>query len=206
MNIYEKMSAVTAQIARVPKNLTVGTGKSQYKAVAEGDILAAVKDAEAANGIFSYPYQHKVIDSSVRTTKNDYGEKESQFVRVEAVYRFVNMEKPDEFVDITAFGDGVDSLDKAPGKAITYADKYALMKAYKVETGDDTDRTASDDLAGHDIFKIKQRVERTVTEKMQRGMDFKDILSGIGINEKQFNTYMGWFQSISALEHKLQKI
>lgn len=46
MNIYEKMSAITAEIKRIPKNLTVGTGKNQYKAVAEGDILAVVKDAE----------------------------------------------------------------------------------------------------------------------------------------------------------------
>ena len=206
MNIYEKMSAITAEIKRIPKNLTVGTGKNQYKAVAEGDILAVVKDAEKKYKVFSYPHSHKIVDSRTLVTKNDYGEKESQFVRIEAVYRFVNMEDPKEFVDVNAFGDGVDSLDKAPGKATTYADKYALMKAYKVETGEDTDCGASDDLLGHDIWKIKQRVEQIITAKLQSGLSQDEIIARAGLNRKQFDACMNAFQNVSALEAKMKKV
>lgn len=206
MNIYEKMSAITAEIKRIPKNLTVGTGKNQYKAVAEGDILAVVKDAEKKYKVFSYPHSHKIVDSRTLVTKNDYGEKESQFVRIEAVYRFVNMEDPKEFVDINAFGDGVDSLDKAPGKATTYADKYALMKAYKVETGEDTDCGASDDLLGHDIWKIKQRVEQIITAKLQSGLSQDEIIARAGLNRKQFDACMNAFQNVAALEAKMKKV
>lgn len=205
MNIYEKMSAITAEIKRIPKNLTVGTGKNQYKAVAEGDILAVVKDAEKKYKVFSYPHSHKIVDSRTLVTKNDYGEKESQFVRIEAVYRFVNMEDPKEFVDVNAFGDGVDSLDKAPGKATTYADKYALMKAYKVETGEDTDCGASDDLLGHDIWKIKQRVEQIITAKLQSGLSQDEIIARAGLNRKQFDACMNAFQNVAALEAKMKK-
>ena len=171
MNIYEKMSAITAEIKRIPKNLTVGTGKNQYKAVAEGDILAVVKDAEKKYKVFSYPHSHKIVDSRTLVTKNDYGEKESQFVRIEAVYRFVNMEDPKEFVDVNAFGDGVDSLDKAPGKAMTYSDKYALMKAYKIITGDDPDQISSDDL---DLNKVAIEYQRLRTKLASLGCDFRD--------------------------------
>lgn len=206
MNIYEKMSAITAEIKRIPKNLTVGTGKNQYKAVAEGDILAVVKDAEKKYKVFSYPHSHKIVDSRTLVTKNDYGEKESQFVRIESVYRFVNMEDPKEFVDVNAFGDGVDSLDKAPGKATTYADKYALMKAYKVETGEDTDCGASDDLLGHDIWKIKQRVEQIITAKLQSGLSQDEIIARAGLNKKQFDACMNAFQNVAALEAKMKKV
>lgn len=206
MNIYEKMSAITAEIKRIPKNLTVGTGENQYKAVAEGDILAVVKDAEKKYKVFSYPHSHKIVDSRTLVTKNDYGEKESQFVRIEAVYRFVNMEDPKEFVDVNAFGDGVDSLDKAPGKATTYADKYALMKAYKVETGEDTDCGASDDLLGHDIWKIKQRVEQIITAKLQSGLSQDEIIARAGLNKKQFDACMNAFQNVAALEAKMKKV
>ena len=47
------MSAITDEINRVAKNLTVGVGKSAYKAAGEADILAAVKPAEAKHGIYS---------------------------------------------------------------------------------------------------------------------------------------------------------
>ena len=39
-------------------------------------------------------------------------------------------------------------LGKAPGKAMTYADKYALLKAYKIITGEDPDQNYSNDLKG----------------------------------------------------------
>lgn len=42
MNIFQRMSEVSNEIARVPKNLTVGVGKNSYKAVAEGDILSLI--------------------------------------------------------------------------------------------------------------------------------------------------------------------
>lgn len=147
MNIYEKLSAITNEISAVAKNLNVGYGKSQYKAVGEADVLAAVKPTEAKYKVYSYPVSRRVIESNVLTSLDkDGNEKRQLFMRLEVVYRFVNMENPEEYIDITTYGDGVDPGDKAPGKAMTYADKYALLKAYKIITGDDPDQKASETL------------------------------------------------------------
>lgn len=149
MNIYQRMSAATSEISRVAKNLNVGFGKSSYKAVGEADVLAAVKPIEEKYGIYSYPVSREIIESGILESVSEYnGEKttKKQFqMRVSTVYRFVNVDCPEEFIDITTYGDGVDSQDKAPGKAMTYADKYALLKAYKIMTGDDPDQNASGD-------------------------------------------------------------
>lgn len=147
LNIYQRMSAVTNEITRVAKNLTVDQGKSSYRAVGEADVLAAVKPAEEMFGVYSYPVERDIIESAVLSTTNYQGqERKQQFMRLRTVYRFVNVDKPEEFIDITTYGDGVDSQDKAPGKAMTYGDKYALLKAYKIITGDDPDQKASEDL------------------------------------------------------------
>ena len=149
MNIYEKMAAITAELNAVAKNLKVGEGKSSYKAVGEADVLAAVKPLEAKYGVYSYPASRKVLDSDVLTSTKTYNGQESTtskfFMRVETVYRFVNTEKPDECLEVTTYGDGVDANDKAPGKAMTYGDKYALLKAYKIITGDDPDQQYSEE-------------------------------------------------------------
>ena len=150
MNIFEKMSAITMEIAAVAKNLSVGFGKSSYRAVGESDILAAVKPIEAKYKIYSYPVSRKIINAGeLESQSKDYktGEvvtKKQMYIRIETVYRFVNIENPDETIDVIAYGDGVDPQDKAPGKAMTYSDKYALMKAYKIQTGDDPDQYASE--------------------------------------------------------------
>ena len=149
MNIYEKLSAITAELTAVAKNLTVGEGRSSYKAVGEADVLAAVKPLESKYGIYSYPAARRVIDTNIMTVSKTYNgnttETQKIFLRIETVYRFVNVGKPDEFVEITTYGDGVDAQDKAPGKAMTYGDKYALLKAYKIITGDDPDQKMSEE-------------------------------------------------------------
>lgn len=149
MNIYEKLAAITAELNVVAKNLRVGEGRSAYKAVGEADVLAAVKPLEAQYKVYSYPASRRIVESDVITTKKVYNGQETEtskfFMRVETTYRFVNIEDPKEFVEVTTYGDGVDSGDKAPGKAMTYGDKYALLKAYKIITGDDPDQTASED-------------------------------------------------------------
>ena len=143
-NIYKRMSDITSELSAVAKNLEVGVGKNSYKAVGEADVLAAVKPLEIKHGVYSYPSSRRIVESMVmKTTDYNGRERQNQFVRVETEYTFVNVDKPEEKIVVISYGDGVDSQDKAPGKAMTYADKYALLKAYKIITGDDPDQYES---------------------------------------------------------------
>lgn len=164
-NIFQRMSAITSEISTVAKNLSVDAGKSSYKAVGEADVLAAVKPIEAKHGVYSYPFERCIVESGEMVSQTKYGERKQLFMRVATVYRFVNVDNPDDFVDIQTYGDGVDTQDKAPGKAMTYGDKYALLKAYKIQTGDDPDQTASEDLGavnrGRRQQKTAEQYDRT---------------------------------------------
>ena len=147
MNIYEKMAAITAELQTVAKNLNIETGQGKgYKAVSERDIIDAVKPLEAKYKVYSYPCNREVLESQMLETETKYGTKTTFFTRIKTTYKFVNTEKPEEFIETTTFAEGIDSQDKGSGKAMTYADKYALMKAYKISTGDDPDEKASEDV------------------------------------------------------------
>lgn len=144
MNIYQKMANITADLQTVAKNLTVDTGKGKgYKAVSERDIIDAVKPLEAKHGVYSYPVNRATLDSQMLESDTQYGKKTSFYTRIETVYRFVNVDDPTDYIETTVFSVGIDSQDKGDGKAMTYGDKYALMKAYKISTGDDPDQDAS---------------------------------------------------------------
>lgn len=191
-NIYRKMLCVSSEISNVTKNLTVGTGKNAYKAAGEPGVLSAVKPLEEKYGIYSFPFSRKVIDSGELVSKSMWDGKETEkkqlYLRIETVYRFVNVDNPEEFVDITTYGDGVDSQDKATGKAMTYADKYALMKAYKIITGDDPDKDYSAPL--QDVkHKLISEKEKSVLVKMceKKGLSpesvFKNGLDNITVDQ-----------------------
>lgn len=156
LNIYQKMLGITSELQTVAKNLTVGFGKSQYNAVSERDVIDAVKPLEAKYGVYSYAISREVLESHIlESTKTTTDQKGNQVVststtfmtRMKTVYRFVNTNNPEEYIDTVTFAEGIDTQDKGSGKAMTYADKYALMKAYKISTGDDPDQNASEPTA-----------------------------------------------------------
>lgn len=148
LNIYEKLSMITEKIGVVEKGLKVQVNKtSSYKAVSERDVLDAVKPIEKEYRVYSYPVKREVIERDTLVKESEYNgnitRTNTLFMRIETTYRFVNLDNPSEYIETTVYGDGLDTGDKAPGKAMTYADKYALMKAYKLSTGDDPDKEAS---------------------------------------------------------------
>lgn len=148
LNIYERLLLISTDLQTVAKNLEVSMGKNgKYKAVGEADVLRAVKPLEKQYRVYSYPIEREIIESgTLESTDYNGNIKKQLFERIKVTYRFVNIDKPEEFIDITSYGDGIDSGDKSVGKAMTYADKYALLKAYKMVTGDDPDQEASNDL------------------------------------------------------------
>lgn len=156
-NIYEKMLSATKQIKTVAKNLEVEVSSyNSYKAVSEVDVLKAVKPIEEKIGIYSYPHSREIVESRQVTFKGKKGDRESFYIRLKTVYRFLNIQNPNEYIDIVSYGDGIDSGDKATGKAMTYCDKYALLKAYKIATGEDSDAEAS---------KEYEKIPQTTNEK-----------------------------------------
>jgi hypothetical protein len=188
-SIYKKMLLATEKIGKVAKNLNVDMGKNSYKAVGEKDVLEAVKPIEIELGIYSYPISRTITETNVLTTVKEYNgnktESNQLMMRIETIYRFVNVDNPNEFIDITTYGDGVDSQDKAPGKAMTYADKYALLKAYKIETGDDPDKEASGELKS---FKTGDKKASLATadqiEKIKSKLDEENIKKALELVKK----------------------
>ena len=212
MNIYEKMAEITAAINTVAKNLQVDTGKGKgYKAVSEADVLAAVKPIEKQFGVYSYPYDREIVESGELVNQTQYGERKSLFLRVKTVYRFVNTEKTEEYIDIVTYGDGVDTQDKAPGKAMTYGDKYALLKAYKIQTGDDPDQYASGDLVSQNIREQKigtDKIAAITSRANSMGLPLEVIMSQYGlksIGEMTEGQFLDCVKRLNAEEKKRGK-
>lgn len=145
-NIHQRLAAITAELRTVAKNLNVETGKGKsYKAVSERDVLDAVKPLEEKHGVFSYPADRVILEAATLESESSYGKKTTFFERIQTTYRFVNVDDPTDYIETTTFAEGIDSQDKGSGKAMTYGDKYALMKTYKISTGDDPDQTPSEE-------------------------------------------------------------
>ncbi len=147
MNIYEKILEVTNSIKNVEKNLTVGEGKYQYKAVSDADVISAVRKAEYENKLLSMVIKQDLLNESQTEVSDKYGNvKLYHGHTVKLTTRIIDVEQPTDYIDVESLAFGWDNGDKGTGKASTYGRKYALLNAYKIITGEDPDQNASEDL------------------------------------------------------------
>ena len=212
LNIYEKLSLITTEMAVIEKNLEVEMTKTKkYKAVSERDVLDNVKPLEAKYRIYSYPVDRQLIDKDTLVKETEYNGAISRtntlFMRLETIYRFVNMDNPQEFIDIKTYGDGLDTGDKAPGKAMTYADKYALLKCYKISTGDDPDKDAS---PTNGYRKNEDEINLEITKDFMKYLvesetDLDKLLEHFGVESEKQLTNEQRVEAIGIMKKKLEK-
>lgn len=217
LNIYEKMSLITTEMAVIEKKLEVEMNKTKkYKAVSERDVLDNVKPLEAKYRVYSYPLKREITDKDTLVKETEYNGNVTRtntlFMRLSTVYRFINMDKPEEYIDIDTFGDGLDTGDKAPGKAMTYADKYALMKAYKISTGDDPDKEASPEQGykkSKTIRKGDEEINLDITKDFmellnETGTDMDKLLKNYGVDNYNLLTDEQKIDAIGIMKKKLK--
>lgn len=133
VNIYEKMSAIMQDVQYLTKDDQVKFGTTSYKALSEEKVTGIMR-AELI--------KHKLVIYPIQQSASRIG----QITHVDVMYRLVNVENPEEYIDIASCGDGADSQDKGSGKAMTYAFKYMWLRAFALPTGEDPDKISSAEL------------------------------------------------------------
>lgn len=124
LNVHQRLAKVMSEVTYIQKENKQGMN---YSIVSHDKVTAKVRPALLAAGIVYYP---------VRCESSNTGNRAECSLTV----RFVNIDEPSDFFDVPTFGYGIDKQDKGPGKAMSYAVKYALLKVLGLETGDDPDQ------------------------------------------------------------------
>jgi len=178
-NIWQRMHAISAKVKTISKNLNVA---DKYKAVDHADVIREIKPLEIEHGVYSYVSHNEIMCTDILESLSTYytkrGEEKEKTVRnlmlrVKTTVRFVNIDNSNEFIEVSGFGDGIDSNDKAPGKAMTYARKYAYLMAYNCITGDELDAEPSNDapLKKNPKNDAKKEVDDWLDERKQKAID-----------------------------------
>lgn len=161
MNIYEKISAIMQEVQYLAKDDHVEFGSTKYKALSEEKVTTIMREKLL---------KYKLVVFPVSQVANRTG----NITHVDVVYRMVNIENPEESIEIASCGDGADTQDKGSGKAMTYAFKYMWLRTFALPTGEDPDKISSAELdakeaqareqrqiicerCGRDVYPVKKR-------------------------------------------------
>lgn len=140
MNIYEKLIEVRKAVPYLQKEAK----GHQYNYVSSSQVLSAVRRRMDEVGLMLIP----TITNTKVTAEND-GKRTTYFTELWIDFTWVNAEKPDETVKSSWYGQGIDIAgERGVGKALTYAEKYYLLKTFNIATEKDDPDSFQDKLEG----------------------------------------------------------
>jgi hypothetical protein len=158
LNIYKRVNLVMKEVTYVQKeNKKVN---NQYTFVSHDAVARTLHEPMAKHGIVMIP---TIVDL----------EQDGNRTKVKMDISFVNIDNPTDKITITQYGYGIDPQDKGIGKAQSYAVKYALLKLFCLETGDDVEKDNIDYKPEKKIIKQEmiEEEEECTEEIMNKKFD-----------------------------------
>ena len=128
-NIHQRVLGVMDDLHYVKKEDKKVNG--QYTFASHDGVTAALHP-------FLVKHRIVVIPTVVEHTRD------GNLTVVNVEVNFVNADMPEDKITINSIGTGTDNQDKGIGKAVSYATKYAFLKVFVLETGDDIEKHSID--------------------------------------------------------------
>ena len=152
MNLYQKL----VEVRKAAPYLQKANQGHQFKYVSSSQVLGTLRKRMDELGVLLIP---KVVSHTLHDKyrlppqerndgQRDYAKEHITELVLE--FTWVNAEKPEEQIVCPWYGQGVDSGEKGVGKALTYAEKYFMLKFFNVATDKDDPDAFQDKIDGED--------------------------------------------------------
>ncbi|WP_432724647.1 ERF family protein [Staphylococcus equorum] len=139
LNLYQKIADVKANI----DGFTKDKKSYNYSYVSGSQVLHRIREKMLEHNLLLFPYTANEMCEQIEVTRfNKKANKEvttTEFlVKLKMIYTWINADNPQEkqIVDFWATGQQDDPA-KAYGTALTYAERYFLMKFFNIPTDED---------------------------------------------------------------------
>lgn len=146
MNVYQKINEIKKQVKVLSKDAET-SGQGSYSYVSGSQILAAIKSKMEEIGLLFLPVETESRGWTTFEYTNSKGASKTDFiVEGRITYEWVNADEPNDRqrVNFDYYGQQND-ISKAFGSALTYSERYLLLKSLGAPTDeDDPDKNTED--------------------------------------------------------------
>lgn len=179
LNVYQRINEVRKMIGYVQKDKAVSTGGGSYKAVTHDAVTGMIRDALIKQGV--------VIVPSVTACVFHPKEPDAKQRLYEATYEieFVNIDEPTDRIVSKQSAHALDNGDKAPGKAQSYATKYAILKLFNIETGEDEESRYQQDEFDLDAYLLAIQSASNLEDLKARFVEATNAASSVRDKDAQ---------------------
>lgn len=192
MGIWTKLLELQKSVRGLSKDSTSGVGQASYKYVSGSKVLDIVRPKMDELGLLLI----QSVDS-IDTRRIDYqvksGLRSEMFTTVMMTFTWVDSETG-ETLPVKFGANGQNGWDKGLGSALTYAERYFLLKFFHIATDeDDVDRKPDDDPAPVPQRRHMSRGSKAWSNAVKRAAQGEE-----GLMEKLRQAYV-WTDEMDAL-------
>lgn len=151
-NIYQRMIEVQKAVQTVEKKETVKMSENDkgYKATSHDDVAALLHLPLAEAGIVLLPDIESYSTTEFQVEKKGYQNNPPTIQRwyrtdIKIICKWINADKPDDFIQSTGAAFALDTSDKSFAKAYSLAMKIVLLKVHLLESRDGEEQRPFDD-------------------------------------------------------------
>lgn len=137
LNIHQRINAVMGEIDYIKKDKEIKTAKGahMYNVTGHDAVTKLVHPLFVKYGINLIPSFCEMTSEMVLVKQYEKIQ-ELHRTRVDASFKWINIDEPKDFFEQSWSGYGCDNADKGPGKAISYAQRMLVLKTLHIETGE----------------------------------------------------------------------
>lgn len=169
MSVYKKIQAVMNEVSYLQKD----TKSQGYTAITHNKVTDAVRDHCAKHGLLILPQLKTEMVSDIERQGKSPG------VRYRCVYDFLIVDTDtDSQVVISVSAHADDFGDKAPGKALSYAMKSAMLKVFMIPSGDNDEERVQFDKEQKSL--MNQLIDNEQVDTLN------DLIEKAGITKEKF--------------------
>ena len=144
MSVYKKLHQVQAATRSLAANTQGQTGAARYDYVSGAKLLGVIRPLMDSLGLILTQEVVEITNTPMTySTKN--GEKTEMFTTAHIRFTWIDTEDESKIVN-DFFANGMNAWEKGLGSALTYAERYYLMKTFHIATDeDDVDALVKDE-------------------------------------------------------------
>lgn len=201
-NIYQRINSIMAEVRQVQKNARVRIGGGGYTAVTHDDVAALLHPQFVKHGVVATKDVVK-CETVLRQLEGNRGPENRYETQVTVEVTYVNVDDSSDKFTVRSHGFCFENNgDKAIGKAISYAVKYAHLKQFDLESCDnEEDRVAQSSGAPRSGMsdgarKFHSDLVKRVVEKVQKYQGSQPTAEQLKKIESksidELKKYLGW--------------
>ena len=209
MSVYKKLHQVQSATRSLSANTEGQTGSARYNYVSGAKLLGVIRPLMDKLGLLLTQEVVEINNQPISyMTRN--GEKTEMFTTAHIRFTWVDVEDGSTIVN-DFFANGMNAWDKGLGSALTYAERYYLMKTLHIATDeDDIDALVKDEAIRPAQQNISQ-AKATRTPKAYKPLDeelYWKIIKNYanGVKAKSGQDYLtAWITMTGAGQEQINK-